>query len=264
MRQFLIAGFIAIVCHLHAFGSENTYIPYVMECCSTDYRVQVGGNYTWVSMHPDGESSFSGNLGGAQAVFEYRPMNNIYGGAKLTLRDGEIHGSWGKRSVLYIDAQERLGYTFGCQNDDWSVTLYTGFGYRYNAQKLDPKDGSSLKFRYNEFYIPVGTSIDYSFNPCFAMGLGFTWMPQIFPTLAIDPLKGAHWTLTNQLANFFVELPFIFTLPQDQRFAVIINPFYEYWQDGRTTAETEGGQELGIPRNTYNYVGVEVNIAFSF
>jgi hypothetical protein len=244
-----------------ANSQESCAIP-----CSLpmDSRIQIGGNYTWVSIHPHEHNSFHGSLGGAQGIYEYRPMNRFYGGVKLAWREGETRGHSGKRSLIYVDTQERLGYTFSTCNNDFSLSLYAGFGYRYFGQKLDPKGGSSIKFRYNEIYIPVGFLADYAASSCFTIGAGFTWMPQIYPTVTIVPLKGARWIITDKLANFYVEMPLTFTLTQDKRFSLIINPFYEYWQDGHSTAKTSDGTKLGIPGNTYNFAGVDVNFAYSF
>lgn len=229
-----------------------------------DSRFQIGGNYTWASIHPHGHTSFEGNLGGAQGIYEFRPMDRFYGAAKLNWRQGELDGPAGKRDLLYIDAQERLGYTFGLSDNQLQLTLYSGFGFRHYGQKFDPKDGPSVKFRYNEIYIPVGGIADYDVCKWFAIGLGFTWMPQIYPTVTIVPLKGARWVITNQLANFYVEMPLTFSFAKSKRFSLIINPFYEYWQDGHTTAKTSGGIKLGVPGNTYNFGGVDLNLAFTF
>jgi hypothetical protein len=59
-------------------------------------------------------------------------------------------------------------------------------------------------------------------------------------------------------------MPFTFTLTHDKRFSLIINPFYEYWQDGRSKAKTPDGVKLNVPGNTYNFGGVDVNFAYSF
>ncbi len=232
--------------------------------CTKNSRLQIGGNYTWASIHPHGQNSFHGNLGGAQGIYEYLPPDSFYGAAKLAWRQGNTHGHSGKRSLLYIDTQERLGYTFSFFCDDLLFTFYSGFGYRHYGQKFDPKEGSSIKFRYNEIYIPVGTKTNYDITSCFAIGLGFTWMPQVYPTVTLSPIKGARWVITTELANFFVEMPLTFTLTDSRSFALIINPFYERWQDGHSTAKTSSGSALDIPGNTYNFAGVDVNLAYSF
>lgn len=227
-------------------------------------RFQIGANYTYAFIRPHEHTTFHGGLGGAQALYEYRPASRFYGGGKLTWREGNTHGSAGKRSLFYFDAQERLGYTFASSDKERRLTLFSGFGYKHLGHKFDPKEGSSIKFKYNEIYIPVGALGDYAFNRWFAMGLGLTWMPQVYPTVKIVPLKGARWVLHNKIANFYAEMPITFTLTKDKSCTLILNPSYEYWQDGRSTAKTATGVHLGLPGNTYNFWGIDLNFAYSF
>jgi hypothetical protein len=89
-------------------------------------------------------------------------------------------------------------------------------------------------------------------------------MSQVYPTVSIVPLKGARWDLTNKLNNYYVSTPFTFSLSENKRFQIIFNPFYEHWQDGPTTAKLSNGTPLGLPGNTYNFYGADLNFAFSF
>lgn len=225
---------------------------------------EIGADYTHVNFKPQGNSSFHGNLGGLQGSYEYKPKDNFYAGVNFSWKEGQMHGSDGKRSLLYIDAQERLGYTVAVKSLDYTFTVFSGLGYRHFGQKLTPNVGSSLKFRYNEFYIPVGIKSDYVVNSWFEMGLDFTWMPQVYPTVSIVPLKGSRWILTDRLANFYVNLPMNFTVTKDKRFHIVVDPFYERWQDGHSTAETSKGVALGLPGNTYNFWGANVNFLYCF
>ena len=220
---------------------------------------EIGADYTYVDLKPHGDASFHGNLGGLQASYAYKPKNNVYVEANFSWKEGNLHGSTGKRSLLYIDAQERLGYTLASKSLDYTCTIFSGLGYRHFGQKLTPNVGGTSKLRYNEFYIPVGILSDYTFNSWFAMGLDFTWMPEVYPTVSSSALKGSRWTLTNRLDNFYVNLPMSFTLTKSKRFHVVVDPFYERWQDGHFTAETLSGAG-----NTYNFWGVNLNMSYSF
>lgn len=238
--------------------------PQIASAIELDSRLQVGANYAYLSFKPHGHQCFDGSLGGVQALYEFRPMNRFYGGAKFTWREGEIHGSAGKRSLAYFDVHQRLGYTFASKKKDWSLTLFSGFGYRHLGQKLKPKEGDSLRFRYNEFYFPLGLVSNYDASSWFSFGVDFTWMPQVYPTVSIVPLKGARWAITNTFANFLVEIPFTFTLTENKKFQIIFNPFYEHWQDGHSTAKLSNGTPLGLPGNTYNFYGATLNFGYSF
>ena len=145
------------------------------------YRFQIGGNYTYAFIKPDEHRTFHGGLGGAQALFEYRPMRKFYGAGKLAWREGTTRGDIGKRSLFYIDLQERVGYTFASEENNLRLSLFSGFGYRHLAHKFSPKDDSSIKFKYNHIYIPLGFTSDYSFNRWFTVGLGLTCHKSIPP-----------------------------------------------------------------------------------
>ncbi len=228
------------------------------------HRFQIGADYTHVSIKPRGHQSFNGSLGGVQAMYEYRPVNFFYGAGKVSWKEGPTSNSTGSRSFFYVDVQERLGYTFACDRENTIVSVFSGFGYRHHGHHFEPKQGKSTHFYYNEFYFPVGWVTNFTINSWFSFGLDLTWMPQIFSTVGIVPLKGARWDLKCSLANFAVELPLNFTLTKNKRFTLILKPFYEYWKDGHSTARASSGEALGLPSNTYNFWGVDLNIAYCF
>ena len=226
-------------------------------------HLQLGANYTRVRISPKGSPSFSGNLGGLAALYEFRTSDRIYGGLKLAWRQGAPTGTAGKRSLIDGDIQERIGYTFGDFAQKNLFSLFSGFGFRYLRENHQPVSGASVKFKYQEYYMPVGFLYDHKFNSTFNLGLYFTWMPQVYPTVKIVPLRGARWILTNTLANFLIEAPFTFT-SKSQRLSLIFKPFFEYWQDGHSTAETQNGLPLGLPGNTYLFEGINVSLCYSF
>lgn len=229
-----------------------------------DFRFQIGGNYTYLTLQPHDHRTFKGSLGGMQALFEYCPLNRFYGAAKLSWRQGNTDSPVGERSILFFDTHERLGYTYAPEKKDWFLTLFSGVGYRYIGQKFSPKTGSSLLFNYDEFYIPIGILTNYNVTSCFSIGLNYTWMPQVYPTVSIIPLKGARWVLQKTMNNFYAEMPFTFYLTQNKRYSLIVTPFYEHWQNGHSTAKLSNGSALGLPANTYNFYGVDVNFGFNF
>ena len=237
------------------------------EICSSEQcnisRLQIGESYTRANIKIDGQSSFDGNLGGVLGSYEYRPWNSFYGGLKAAWRLGETENSDAHRQLTYVDVQERVGYTYAPCSNDWSLTVFSGFGYRYLGHRLK-QSGESIKFDYNEFYVPVGCISEYFFCCNWSLGLNFTWMPQVYPTVEISPLQGAYWKLENTLGNVLVEVPLTYFFTQDRRYALVFNPFYERWEDGQSTAKASSGEELGLPKNSYNLWGVEVNVVFSF
>lgn len=226
-------------------------------------HLQFGGSYTWVHISPKGLHSTSGNLGGLQGMYEYKAPKRFYGAAALTWRQGDTKHA-GDRTMCYVDTQERFGYTFGSWLGCWtSCTVFTGFGYRHYGEDVSTH-GNTVSFGYDEFYVPLGFLTSNQVNSYFNIGFNFQWMPQVYPTVRISPLKGARWVLTNEIANFRMEMPFSFTVSDSCNCFIVFEPFFEYWQDGKTTAETELGTVLDIPRNTYLFVGANLNIGFSF
>lgn len=226
--------------------------------------LQLGGSYTYANIKIDDQSSFNGNLGGVQGSYEYNSSNGLYAGIRAGWKEGNTKSSFGHRNLVYVDVQERLGYTYSPNCFNGSFTVFTGFGYRYLGHKLKQHNVPSVKFEYNEFYVPVGLISEYLFSPCWSIGFNFTWMPQIYPTVKIVPLKGARWILKNTLGNILIELPLTRFLTCDKRYALILKPFYERWEDGRSTAKTANGQKLDLPKNSYNFWGVELNLSLSF
>lgn len=235
----------------------------LLDQCRTS-SLQVGASYTRANIKIEDEPSFKGNLGGVQGSYEYKPDNNFYGGLRAAWKQGTTKNSFAKRKLVYVDVQERVGYTYASCCNDWTATLFSGFGYRYLGHELKQSEIPTIKFKYNEFYIPVGVLSEYLFSSCWTLGLNFTWMPQVFPTVEIVPLKGVRWILKQSMGNVLVELPFTYALTANKCSSLIIKPFYEHWEDGRSTAKNSNGQSLGLPKNSYNFWGIELNYSFIF
>lgn len=226
--------------------------------------VQIGANYTRANIKVDGQSSFDGNLGGIQGSYEYKTWNGLYAGLRGEWKEGKTKNSKANRKLVYVDVQERIGYTYSPYCSAWAVTIFSGFGYRYLEHRLTQFHEPSIKFKYNEFYVPVGFLSEYFFSSCWSAGLNCIWMPQVFPTVEIVPLTGAHWDLKNTVGNVRVELPVTYLFQGKGYYSLTLKPFYERWEDGRSTAKTSSGQKLGLPKNSYNFWGVEFNFSYAF
>lgn len=242
---------------------ENEQQPVALKQTNIS-SAQIGGNYTHVNMKVQGQLSFHGNLGGIQGSYEYRPWDSFYGGLRAAWKEGNTESSGAERSLVYVDVQGRLGYSYTSNCRKWQLSFFSGFGYRHMGQRLKQSGQSSVTFDYNEFYIPVGLLSDYFFNSWCSLGLNAIWMPQVYPTVEIAPLKGARWVLKNTLSNVLIELPVTFFVVESKRYSLIFKPFYEHWADGRSTAKTLSGNTLGLPGNFYNFWGAELNFAYSF
>lgn len=166
-------------------------------------RFQIGPTYTHASLKIHDQPLFHGSLGGLQASYEYRPWNRFYGGITIDWKQGACQA----RDLIYFDTQERVGYTFASKTPSHFVTLFSGLGYRYLGQKFH-----SLQFDYNEFYLPVDLLSQFFPQRWWSIGLNLTWMPQVYPTVKISPLKGARWILEKTIGNLRAEFPFTFFL----------------------------------------------------
>jgi len=222
-------------------------------------HLQVGGSYTHVRLTPDGYSSYNGNLGGAQALYEFRTCQRIYGGLSVSWRQGKISGILGNGTLRDGNVEERIGYTFG--RNAYLFSLYTGFGFRYIEQA---KGSPVVKYKYKEFYVPIGFLYDCQFTSNFNWGLYGVWMPQVHPTVTIEPIGGSRWILKRTWKNAALAMPFTFACNTSRSFTLIFKPFFEYWQDGKTTAKSVTGASLGVPQNTYLFGGIDVNLCYSF
>lgn len=230
--------------------------------CPKKNHIEIGGSYSYIYMKPAGLAHLTGNLGGFQVSYEYQAVDQIYQGVTFAWREGSLDGSGVKRSLFDIDTQGRLGYTFGDTQGSWIVSAFTGLGYRHMGEEVS-SDGNSLDFDYNTLYIPVGFIANDQIYCDWYLGLNVQWRPQVYPTLKIDPLKGARWITNCTLANFLVEFPLTYVVSSENEMALVLKPFFEYWQDGRTPAKVDG-LSLGIPKNTYLFGGFSLNFRYSF
>lgn len=226
-------------------------------------RIQVGGNYSYAWIKPKGSHRTKGNMGGARALYEYRPQDSVYTGVAFSWRMGTTKNSSTHRKLQDYNGQERIGYTFGKKRiGDNALTLFTGAGVRYLGETVSASS-ASLKMDYTEFYVPVGFLFENRVNSIFTWGCNFQWMPQVYTTVRLSPLSGAQWGLKRKLNNFFVEVPFTMSLCTE-RYVLIVSPFFENWHDGRSTAKTTTGLALGLPGNSYLFTGVNVSFGVTF
>lgn len=233
--------------------------------CTCEYpsRFQVGGSYAYNWITPEGNPTTSGNLGGVQGIYEYRPLGSVYAAAAFHWRAGKTTTTGSSRTLDDFNAQERIGYTLPYSAACFRLSLFTGVGARYMAETV--KVGSaSTNFDYLTFYVPLGFLLERQIIDALSIGCNFQWMPQALPMVRINPLSGTRWDLTYQLSNFFVEVPFKISPWKNGQLEFIIAPFFDYWRDGQTTATTGRGLALNLPGNTYLFAGVNVNLAYSF
>lgn len=256
MYKYLIAS---IAFSIAIFAQDECNI-----CCgfAGNSTLRIGAAYSYVWITPEHEDAFRGNLYGAQGIYEYAPCKAIYQALKFSWKQGKTQDEPNSRFLLDFDVHERIGYTFCPCSYTWRVTGFTGFGYRYLGHSLEQPDFETIEFNYNEFYIPVGVLASVNVIKFLDLGFNVIWMPQVFPSVDIDPLGYTNWIIKRKIGNFRVEVPIIFS--QCREWLIELKPFFEFWQDGKTIAVTETGVPLDNPQNTYLFTGIELNVGWNF
>ncbi|MDN3506677.1 MAG: hypothetical protein P0S96_05565 [Simkaniaceae bacterium] len=250
----LIAGSVATLLSIGLFAGDC--------CCCEDSIVSLGGSYTRSHIDPDGLSDLDGNMGGVQGMYQYRPLCNVYAAIGGYWRAGKNTGSAGTRDLTDAGVHQRIGYTFSLCDCFILLSPYTGFGYRHLSHHVKPQIGSKIKLRYNEFYIPVGLQTVYDTCQWLSIGLDAVWMPQVYPTVTFDVTDGARWVTECTLKNFNVALPFYFDCFCNLN--VVLKPFFEFWENGKTIAKTQFNDPLGLPKTSYTFWGLELNLQYTF
>lgn len=225
----------------------------------------VGVNYTFMKLSPKDVHSSTGNLGGVQASVEFLPRTFLYEGTTFLWRTGTLHSIDSKSTNIEdFDTQVRFGYV-NTDCDHFRFIGFSGFGWRYLGQLLKSPGVENLALNHNEVYIPVGFMLDYKICNCMSLGFNATWMPEIYSTVNFVPLDNGRWVTQAKLANFQLEMPLIgyfhlnkVTLSLEGKL------FAQFWQDGKTLAETSTGLDLGLPKNTYYLGGAMLNFGASF
>jgi hypothetical protein len=220
-------------------------------------HIKIGGSSTWVHISEAGGPSTSGTLGGIIAKYEYRVPDTVYARLAVTWMQGETNGREGsERSLCYVEVQEQIGYCTPTFFNDWNTSLFTGFGYRHHGEEVQPFTGASVTtLDYNYFFIPIGLGIDGQMTRKMVVGLNLEWLPQIYPTVKTNASDEVRLIMATKLGNFRIGMPIEFDPWTDKIVAFIVEPYYQYWQDGAA---------VGIPENAYNFAGVNVIIEYSF
>jgi hypothetical protein len=236
-------------------------------CCFSPYSTLfVGASYSYVCLKPTDLPQYSGNLWGALAGYQYRKQDGLYVALKGLWRQGDTSGKSGQNYLHECKAEERVGYDFSFGPfQRGSAALYMGFGYRFMEQELQQPALPNVSLAYNNFYVPIGTSIDYAIpfqNSCLSLGICATWMPQVYPTVNIIPLGGARWILEYELVNGIVEIPVTFSYCNS--FSVTLRPVFEYWKDGATVAVGSLCDALGLPASSYLFGSVNLEVGWRF
>jgi hypothetical protein len=227
-------------------------------------RLSFGASYTYLHLGIENDSSFVGNLGGAQISYQYRPLNHLYADIKTSWKMGAVYASNRKRSLIYLDEFQRIGYTASFAADSCAASFFSGFGYRYYRQKIDSEFTKDSLHTTNFLYIPVGALIEYAASTYFSFALDFMWMPQVYASLKIKSDDTYKKRVSNQLGSISIYLPLSFTFNNLKEFHFVITPFYQRWKTCDPVAQNSAEKMKFTQINTYDFSGVDVNFQYCF
>lgn len=206
---------------------------------------------------------FTGTLGGFILGYEYK--NNLYGSLQSSYAQGNLtrknQGTGNnQRSVNEFILDGRLGYDWK-MSSFWSLTPFTGAGWRWNIQDRDSGVLSALTYEYYKIYIPVGAVLTYSPTDKVSLGIDFEWMPDILTMTSLSSLKGAYWELKRK-NNYLVQIPLQFRI--NARFELSLIPFWMQFDDGASISETNIGIALNLENQITNDWGARLSLGIRF
>lgn len=242
--------------HETGFSSSVTETPY--------YVVSLGGNWAYSHLKVKGKPSFYGHLEGIQATYEYRPPSSFSTRFHALYRQGKLKSTTARRILTETDLSEVLSYTISCDERVGEWSFFAGLGYHHLEHQLTDHNCSTIYFRYNEFYLPIGLFTDYHLTSWFSWGMRATWMPQIYPTVTIIPIEGARWQIAGTCGNIRTQLPLTFVVGKQRPWTITLEPTFTYWKDGQTTAKTTTGQGLNLPSNASYFWGCDLTLRYPF
>lgn len=209
------------------------------------------------------------NLYGASVGFEYLKPLSFYSNLEFnwsvgrTGHDQNNDRSEGCRRFLhYYEAHWLLGYTLAaCCDSMFSATPFAGFGYRYVDHHIT-ETGADL--RYRTYYVPVGLRLDISCYDFLDIGLKGQWLFQVDPTVRLNKMHQVRFVLEKR-QSYMVEMPLTYSLCNN-RFALIINPFYRRFVDGSShrLSRRHGSLDIKIPKQVNQEWGGQLMLSFGF
>lgn len=222
-------------------------------------NIEVGPHFNYTEIHFNRETTIRGHAAGVTAAFT--GTHSYFKGQVL------FEGTW-NAAPLTGDPAERssieeyfltlyLGPTFVWKQ--WQFDPYTGFGWDRFDNTQNPSL-SSLSFRYDKLFIPVGFHLYWLSMP-FRLGLQFEFRPDVYKDLRLiglhlDPDWG--YAFRSQLI-----LSQIFPQRWGEVFISFI-PFFDWNRFGEIYETNSLGVPLTLPRLVYWKLGVRFLVGVTF
>ena len=226
------------------------------------------------SVPSDEEGIFAGiNLG-----YEFLKPNCIYMKLDTVFAGGELEyngKTWGGSSLSFDhdDFIVDLEYDFGfnVQIKDFYIIPFIGFSYHFWARNLSDSP-AGYDEKYNWICVPIGAIFGYNFTDCFNIQLKLNATPMVYGQVQAffsdinDNFNDPRLELGNK-TGYKSEL--CARLKIYKHWAVMINPFFEYYEFGKSDNEKLEYSDIPVdiiyePASETYKIGINFLVTFMF
>ncbi len=218
-------------------------------------EIYVGPQGYYAKAHIGGISPhFHGSLWGAVIGYQYMKPQGLYFRLEADWAAGRMRSHGNPSRYLHDENVEGV-FGYAWQMKKWRVIPYIGYAFHYLIESREATaEYTPAKFKYQTYNLPVGFWTSYAWNPHWELGIKAQWAYNIDPAVAISQLSGALWTLDHK-QGVRVDLPLQFSFGDRVRGVLRLNPFYQWYQLGASSATSSSGTSLGITTQTWTYWG---------
>ena len=199
-------------------------------------------------------SPFHGSLWGAKAGYFYRKPNHLYASVSGNWAIGKISNKPGPSRSIHDELLEsQFGYVFSFYKMQW--VPFGGLGFHYLVQhRQSIPTLTSLKFKYRNYYFPLGFQWNYFFIDQAMIGCHFQWNRDLDPMVQISGLFGSYWKLKHR-NGYRISIPFEYFLQCNYRLSISIEPFWMWYELGATYAQSSNNISLEITKQIIQNIG---------
>ncbi|MBM3191075.1 MAG: hypothetical protein FJZ63_00275 [Chlamydiae bacterium] len=248
-------------------GLQATYFCGCTPKNYQDFRIYVAPQIARLKFQVQSLAIYRGVFHGGSFGLEYRPFCSFYGGFFADWMMGDCDSEMSMSRYIHdIDGQARFGYSLPMWNFyKMTITAFSGLGYSQVVQYLRQDlviEGE--KYHYYNYYVPVGSIIDFRINRGFGFGFLFEWKITLNEMLKTPYLQGVRFNLKRK-NGYQLEVPFRFFLGAKTTQAEIdLVPYLTYKVDGALHAKLPNEASLDLPKQDYKFWGLRLNLGVAF
>lgn len=217
------------------WGDQN---PCACCCANWGQYFFIGPEIYHVHRFKKGGTKQSGTIYAGKLGYDRFKYNAFYWGGDLLYGEGHLHGKSQANNKLKSHFKDfivegRVGYNFGLNlGCCFSFSPFIGFGYGVERNNFVSPSPLKVHFKIWYTYIPVGFFTQFSYSPCFDVGLNFKakFMIDGKNIVSHDEEFGKNTMLIKNKVHYRVELPL--TYKYSSQFLISFVPFYEFRRFG--------------------------------